>query len=68
MDSGTRKKRTKARLKELGVSGRRQFVTLECKECKKSYSIRTNNKAIYTPEVTTKWVCALCKSQKGRSS
>lgn len=42
----------------------RQYLSILCIKCNKSYKICTNNISIYTKKVLDKWVCSLCRGKK----
>jgi len=59
------RKKTKRKLKSLGKRSR-TFINLICKNCKREFKIRTNDKSIYTKEVISKWLCLVCSCKLKR--
>ena len=39
-------------------------IGLTCKKCKRYYTIRTDNLALYTEEIKKNWICPICKIWK----
>lgn len=62
MNSKELRKATKRKLKELGISRRRKFITLICKDCKLEERIRVNNPEIYDEKVKNNHICWKCES------
>lgn len=49
------------RIKKKVSCGRRSFILLICKKCKREYKIRVNDKSIYTKKIIKNWICLLCR-------
>ena len=49
---------------EAGIYERRHFIKMTCNKCKREYTIRVNDKSIYTDEHINNYICLLCRPFK----